>query len=48
MGILHSTVHTHLQKLIEQAEGVDIIETVVVEPVSELADITQFYPVFGL
>lgn len=43
-----SRVHTHLQKLIEQAEGVNVIETVVAEPVSKLAVVTQFSSVFGL
>jgi hypothetical protein len=33
--------HTHLQELIEQAEGVDVIEPVVAEPVPELAVLTQ-------
>lgn len=37
-----SGVHTHLQELMEQAEGVHIIEMVVADPVSKLAVITQF------
>lgn len=40
--------HTHLQKLMEQAEGVDIVETVVAEPVPKLAVIAQFGSMFGL
>lgn len=40
--------HTHFQKLIEQAEGVDIIETVVAEPVPKLAVITPLSSLFGL
>lgn len=43
-----SRVHTHLQKLIEQAEGVHIIETVVTQPVSQFAIIAQLGTVFGL
>lgn len=43
-----SGAHTHLQKLIEQAEGVDIIETVVADPVSKLAVVTQLSPIFDL
>lgn len=43
-----SKVQTHLQELIEQAEGVNVIEAVVAEPVSNLTDITQFSSVFGL
>lgn len=43
-----SGARTHLQKLIEQAEGVDIVETVVADPVSKLAVLTQFSSVFDL
>lgn len=43
-----SRAHTHLQKLIEQAEGVDVVETVVAEPVPKLAVIAQFGSMFGL
>lgn len=43
-----SVTHTHLQKLIEQAEGVDFIQTVVAEPVSKLAVVAQFSSVFEL
>lgn len=49
--VLHrflSGARTHLQKLIEQAEGVDIVETVVADPVSKLAVLTQFSSVFDL
>ena len=35
--------HTHLQELIEQAEGVDVVEPVVAVPVPELAVLTQLY-----
>lgn len=39
---------THLQKLIEQAERVNVVETVVAEPVSKLAVIAQFSSVSEL
>lgn len=39
---------THFQELIEQAEGVHVVETVVAQPVSELAVVAQLGSVFGL
>lgn len=36
-----SGARTHLQKLVEQTEGVDIVETVVPVPVSEFAVIAE-------
>ncbi len=39
-------VHTHLQKLIKQAERVNVVEAVVADPVSKLAVIAQFSSVF--
>lgn len=43
-----SRIHTHLQKLLEQAEGVHIIKTIVAEPVSKLAVFTQLSSMFCL
>ena len=39
---------THLQELIEQAEGVHVVQAVVAQPVSKLAVVAQFVPVFGV
>lgn len=45
--MLLSDAQTHLQELIEQAEGVHVVQTVVAQPVSKLAVITQLVSVLG-
>lgn len=43
-----SRAQTHLQELIEQAEGVHVVQTVVAQPVPKLAVVTQLVSIFGV